>query len=143
MMLSHEHDPSSPIYLVAAKQMCGKRVELERRRRGMSQVLLGRKAGLGPAWIRQLEGGYPKVRLEDYLACLESFDVSPLALLVPVLFAKHGRDIPQSLLLGDLERLETSLMEAVVRWHVEELQAMLAAMAGPVPSDIADRQDND
>lgn len=125
-------DDKEPPYLPLVKQVSGQRVEAERRRLGISQVALGRRAGLGPTWIRHLEGGYSKVRLEDHLVCLGILGVSPLALLLPILFAAHQRQFPQHILMGDLESLEPILIEAIIDWNVAGMRAMLEAQ---IPDD--------
>lgn len=125
MALAQDHEDHELPYLPFVKQISGKRVEVERRRRGISQVALGRAAGLGPTWIRHLEGGYAKVRLDDHLACLQILDTSSLSVFIPILFASHDRQFPAQLLMGDLKRLEVILIDAVVNWNLTNLQSML------------------
>jgi len=130
MALAREETASSPSYLSEVKLVSGRRVEQERRNRGMSQVQLGQRAGLGPAWIRQMEGGSPKVRLEAHLDCFDVLKISPLVLMIPILFVIHGRHYPPHLLLGDLKRLELALIDFIINWNVADIRdAMLPAHA--------------
>jgi len=125
MTLAQETRDFAPAYLAPVKQISGRHIELERRRQGLSQVTLGHKAGLGPAWLRHLEGGDTRVRLDDHLGCLYNLDTSPLVVTVPMLFAAHGREFPPHLLSGDLKRLEILLIETVVNWNLENLRSLL------------------
>jgi transcriptional regulator with XRE-family HTH domain len=134
MALAREERASGSTYLSEVKLLAGRRVEQERRSRGISQVQLGARAGLGPAWIRQMESGYPKVRLDDHLACFDVLKISPLVMLIPILFLLHGRHYPPHLLLGDLRRLEDALIDFIINWNVTDLRdAML-----PTPPIRAD-----
>jgi len=139
MALAREETASEASYLPEVKSLSGHRVEQERRSRGMSQVQLGQRAGLGPAWIRQMGGGYPKVRLDDHLACFDVLKISPLVVMIPILFLMHGRHYPPHLLLGDLKRLNAALIDFIINWNVSDIRdAMLPAHASRDEAQMAD-----
>ncbi|HUD95148.1 MULTISPECIES: helix-turn-helix domain-containing protein [Sphingobium] len=115
-----------PLYLENVKAILGRRIELERRSRGMNQAGLGKHIGLGVAWVRNLEGGYPKVRLEQYFASLDTLGISVLTMCVPLLFIIHGRKYPPHLLFSDMRRLESAIIDFVIEWNVSDVKATLA-----------------
>lgn len=125
MALARDDEPPQSHYLPDIKRLSGQRIEHERRRRGMSQTALGGKVGLGTTWVRQLESGHPKVRLDDHLICSDVLSISPLSIFIPLLFMFHGRHFPVHLLGGDLQRLEVMLLDFIVNWNVSNLRDLL------------------
>lgn len=125
MALARDEEPSRPHYLPDIKCLSGQRIEHERRRKGMSQAALGAKVGLGTTWVRQLESGHPKVRLDDHLICSDVLSISPLSIFIPLLFMLHGRHFPVHLLGGDLQRLEVMLLDFIVNWNLTSLHDLL------------------
>jgi len=125
MALARDDEPPQSQYLPDIKRLSGQRIEHERRRRGMSQTALGGKVGLGTTWVRQLESGHPKVRLDDHLICSDVLSISPLSIFIPLLFMLHGRHFPVHLLGGDLQRLEVMLLDFIVSWNVSNLRDLL------------------
>ncbi len=109
------------------KQLCGYRIEQERRLRGLSQVQLGRRAGLSRDWVRQVESGYPKVKLDDYWRCLSAINLSPLILVVPMLVQYKGLEFSPTLLTGDLAVLEREILDAILNWTVTGLHRSMGA----------------
>ncbi|KKW90171.1 helix-turn-helix domain-containing protein [Sphingobium chungbukense] len=105
--------------------MVGISVEAERRRRGMSQTVLSSKAGISTAWLRQLECGHPNVKLEAHFSCVEALGLTPMAVLLPTLFAAQRVPLPPQLLQSNLTALGPILVETVISWHVGELRKFL------------------
>lgn len=137
MPLAREDEVEEPAYLSEVKRLSGQRIEQERRRRGMSQSLMGSRMGRGTTWVRQLESGYPKVRLDDHMLCDEILSLSPLTIFIPLLCLLHGRECPPHLLLGNLRHLESAIIDFVVNWHLGNLRGLLRqppASALPEPS---------
>lgn len=55
--------------LAEIKQMSGRRIEDGRRREGLTQSKLAKRVGLGVSWVREIESGNPRTRIDDHLRC--------------------------------------------------------------------------
>src|SRR3546814_12305821 len=57
----------SPILYV--KVQSGRQIEEARKKRRLTQRDLARELGMGVRWLREIEGGNPRSRLDDHLVC--------------------------------------------------------------------------
>lgn len=96
---------------------------------------MGNRIGLGTSWVRQIESGYPRVRLDDHVLCYEFLSISPLAVFLPVLFHIHGVECPPHLLLGNLKHLEEAILECVVNWNLTNLSGLLRHTRADHPAE--------
>lgn len=138
MPLVRDKKKEEPTYLSEVKRLSGQRIEQERRRRGLSQAVMGSRIGVGTTWVRHIESGYPKVRLDDHFLCDDFLSISPLAIFLPLLFLIHGREFPAHLLLGNLKHLERAILDCVVNWHLNNLRGLLRQPAEQNPQQPED-----
>lgn len=113
--------------LAAMKQMAGRRIEDERRRVGLSQRRLGQRAGFSVSWVREIESGNPKVRIDDHLRCFDALNISQNYILIPMIFSAGGRHFPPQLLVGDIRHIEGKLMEFLVDENLAYIRELLAS----------------
>lgn len=111
--------------LAAMKQMAGRRIEDERRRIGLSQRRLAMLAGFSVSWVREIESGNPKVRIDDHLRCFEALGISQNYIIIPMMFKARGRDFPPQLLVGDIRHIEDKLMDFVVDENLAYIRELL------------------
>lgn len=111
--------------LAAMKQMAGRRIEDERRRVGLSQRRLGQLAGYSVSWVREIESGNPKVRIDDHLRCFEALDISQNYILIPMIFNASGRHFPPQLLVGDIRYIERKLMSFLVDENLAYIRELI------------------
>ena len=78
VQMPHESVASGPdeSSLAEIKQMSGRRIEDERRRQGLTQPHLARRAGLSVSWIREIESGNPRTKIDDHLRCAAALGLS-------------------------------------------------------------------
>ena len=75
----------SPILYV--KVQSGRQIEEARKKRRLTQRDLARELGMGVRWLREIEGGNPRSRLDDHLICAYRLGLSTGHILIPLLFA--------------------------------------------------------
>jgi transcriptional regulator with XRE-family HTH domain len=125
--MASEADEST---LDEVKQMSGRRIEIERRREGLTQPMLAQQVGLGVSWIREIESGNPKTRIDDHLRCSAALSISPSYIFIPLLFMTHGLQLAPQLLAGNLHELERRWLEFIVDHNIADLRRVL------VPTEI-------
>ncbi|MFM5929811.1 MAG: helix-turn-helix domain-containing protein [Novosphingobium sp.] len=111
--------------LAEIKRMSGRRIEDERRREGLTQSRLGELVGLGVSWIREIESGNPKTRIDDHLRCAAALQISPSIIFLPMLFQMHGLTFIPQLLSGNLYDFETQWLEFIVNQHISAIRRLL------------------
>lgn len=111
--------------LAEVKQMSGRRIEIERRREGLTQSRLADKVGLGVSWIREIESGNPKTRIDDHLRCSAALRMSPSYIFIPLLFMAHGLQVAPQLLAGNLYELERHWLEFIVDHNIADMRRIL------------------
>jgi len=131
--MSHESVASGPdeSSLAEIKQTSGRRIEDERRRQGLTQPKLAKRAGLSVSWIREIESGNPRTKIDDHLRCAAALGLSPGCILVPMLFKAHGKTCPPQLLAGNFRELECRLLEFIVDQTIADMRRAL--MDGDMP----------
>lgn len=116
--------------LAEIKQMSGRRIEDGRRREGLTQSQLAKRVGLGVSWIREIESGNPKTRIDDHLRCSEALRMSPSHIFIPLLFMAHGlRFVPQ-LLAGNLFELEHHWLQFIIDQNIADMRRILPGENG-------------
>lgn len=131
----HECNASDPdaSSLAEIKQMSGRRIEDERRREGLTQSKLGERVGLGVSWIREIESGNPKTRIDDHLRCAAALRISPSYIFLPMLFRTHGLPFSPQLLAGNLHDVERQWLEFIVDHHIAGMRRLLTREGGSTP----------
>jgi len=111
--------------LVAVKLQSGRQIEVARKREGITQRQLARDLGMGVRWLREIEGGNPKARLEDHLLCAYRLGLSTGHILILLLFAGQKMTFPRQLAIGDLRDLERLCVEVIAERNLAQLKAAL------------------
>lgn len=97
------------------KQISGRRIEDERRRRRMMQRQFAPKAGISVRWLREIEAGNPVVKLDDHLRCASALHIAPVYIFLPLLYWTYGRSLPINFALVDLVDIERRCLAMVGR----------------------------
>lgn len=116
--------------LAEIKQMSGRRIEDERRREGLTQSKLAKRVGLGVSWIREIESGNPKTRIDDHLRCAAALRISPSYIFIPLLFMAHGLQFTPQLLAGNLHELERSWLQFIIEHNIADMRRILSQDRG-------------
>ncbi len=72
---------------------------------------------MGVRWLREIESGNPKSRLEDHLRCAYALHLATGHILIPLLFQGQDMSYPLQLIIGDLRELERVCIEAVADYN--------------------------
>jgi transcriptional regulator with XRE-family HTH domain len=111
--------------LPAVKLQSGRQIEVARKKEGITQRQLARELGMGVRWLREIEGGNPKTRLDDHLLCAYRLGLSTGHILIPLLFAGQRMAFPKQLAIGDLRDLERLCVEVVAERNLDQLKKAL------------------
>ena len=103
------------------KEQSGRRIEEARKRVGITQRELARDLGMGVRWLREIESGNPKARLDDHLRCTYQLGLSTGHILIPLLFAGQRMSFPRQLAGGDLCDLERLCIEVIAERNLSQL----------------------
>jgi transcriptional regulator with XRE-family HTH domain len=133
----HDCNASGPdaSSLAEIKQMSGRRIEDERRREGLTQSRLAERVGLGVSWIREIESGNPKTRIDDHLRCGAALRISPSFIFLPMLFMAHDLAFSPQLLAGNLHEIERQWLEFIVNQHIDGMRRLLGRDGAATPGD--------
>lgn len=107
------------------KVQSGRQIEEARKRKRITQAALARDLGMGVRWLREIEGGNPRARLDDHLLCTFKLGLSTGPILFPLLFAGQQMSFPRQLATGDLSDLERICIEVIAHKHLEHLTRAL------------------
>ncbi|KTE04657.1 hypothetical protein ATE68_00195 [Sphingopyxis sp. H038] len=80
---------------------------------------------MGVRWLREIESGNPKARLDDHLLCAYKLDLSTGHILIPLMFYSQKMAFPMQLAIGDLRELERLCIEVVAQKHLDQLTSAL------------------
>ncbi|MDE2442649.1 MAG: helix-turn-helix domain-containing protein [Betaproteobacteria bacterium] len=116
--------------LAEIKQMSGRRIEYERRRIGLTQSQLAARVDLGVSWIREIESGNPKTRIDDHLRCAAALALSPSHIFIPLLFMAHGLTFAPQLLAGNLYELERHWLQFIIDHNIADMRRILLGDRG-------------
>lgn len=121
-IIGDDLDPEGPLSFV--KERSGRRIEEARKREGITQRELAKSLGIGVRWLREIESGNPKVRLDDHLRCAFQLEISTGHILIPLMFASQKMAFPRQL-TGDLREFERLCVEIIAKRQLEQLTAAL------------------
>src|SRR3546814_11325933 len=88
----------SPILYV--KVQSGRQIEEARKTRRLTQRDLARELGMGVRWLREIDGGNPRSRLDDHLVCAFRLGLTTGPILHPLLFSRQHLFFPTQLATG-------------------------------------------
>src|SRR3546814_15663244 len=109
----------SPILYV--KVQTGRQMEEAQKKRRLTQRDLARELGMGVRWLREIEGGNPRSRLDDHLVCAYRLGLSTGHILIPLPFAGQKMCFPLQLATGDLSDLELICIEHIAQRNHDHL----------------------
>jgi len=120
------------------KEVSGRRIEEARKRGGITQQQLARELGMGVRWLREIEGGNPRARLDDHLHCAYRLDLSTGHILIPLLFRGQKMAFPRQLAVGDLRDMERLCVEVVADRNIALLTNQLTPQwrSGRFPASV-------
>lgn len=122
----------SPILYV--KVQSGRQIEEARKKRRLTQRDLARELGMGVRWLREIEAGNPRSRLDDHLVCAYILGLSTGHIIIPLLFAGQKMCFPQQLATGDLSELERMCIEMISQRNLDHLtRALTPSWANGTP----------
>lgn len=107
------------------KVQSGRQIEEARKRKRITQAELARDLGMGVRWLREIEGGNPRARLDDHLLCSYRLGLSTGHILFPLLFAGQQMCFPRQLATGDLSELERTCIELIAQRNLDHLTRAL------------------
>jgi hypothetical protein len=87
--------------------------------------MLAARVGLGVSWIREIESGNPKTKIDDHLRCSVALRISPSYIFIPLLFMAHGLQFAPQLLAGNLNELERHWLEFIVDHNIADMRRIL------------------
>lgn len=111
--------------LADVKEQSGRCIEAARKRQGITQRELAIDLGMGVRWLREIESGNPKARLEDHLRCAYQLGLSTGHILIPLLFLGQRMAFPKQLFGGDLRELERLCIEVIADRNISQLTNQL------------------
>lgn len=113
--------PDRALILEEIKMISGRRIEERRRFRRMTQERLAARAGIGVRWLREIESGNPKPRIDDHLKCAYALGLSGAHLLIPILFLERHMHFPRHILDDDMHDLGTRCIEFIARHNLSQI----------------------
>jgi transcriptional regulator with XRE-family HTH domain len=111
--------------LAEIKQMSGRRIEDGRRGAGLTQSKLGKQTGLSVSWVREIESGNPRTKIDDHLRCSAVLRISPSYIFIPLLFMAHGVQFAPQLLAGNLFDLERHWLQFIIDKNIADMRRIL------------------
>lgn len=121
--------------LARIKVISGKRIEEHRRRMNISQEKLATRAGIGVRWLREIEAGSPKPRIDDHLRCTQVLGLSSGHIVIPLLFMEHQITMPRHFHAWDMTDLVRNCIEFIADHHAALVERELAPLRRPRLSD--------
>jgi Predicted transcriptional regulator len=97
------------------KEISGRRIEGERRRRFLTQQQFASRLGISVRWLREVESGNPVVKMDDHLLCAAALGLAPSYIFLPLLYGAHGRRFPIDISYFDLTDVEYRCMQLIDR----------------------------
>ena len=87
----------------------------------MTQDKLAAKAGIGVRWLREIESGNPKSRIDDHLKCAHALGLSGAHLLIPMMFLEHRMPFPRQIFDDDMYELEARCIEFIASFNLSQI----------------------
>ncbi len=119
MSLPNAMENSGDRMLDELKEISGRRIEDERRRRRMTQRQFAPKAGISVRWLREIESGNPVVKFDDHLRCACALNMAPTYIFLPLLYQSYGRSLPVNFAAIDLVDFERRCLTMIARRRTE------------------------
>ncbi len=101
------------VKLAEIKQISGWFLEQRRGQLHVKQEVVASDAGLTSRWVREIEAGNPKAKLDDHFKCAAALDLSAGYMMIPMLFMERSAEFPRELLLPRLAALEERCVNAL------------------------------
>jgi transcriptional regulator with XRE-family HTH domain len=117
-------DADAPL-LSYVKEQSGRRIEKARKRGGITQSQLAQNLGMGVRWLREIESGNPRSRLDDHLRCTYQLGLSAGHIVIPLLYMGQDMSFPEALVGGDLTELERRCIEVIAEENIRRLTHQL------------------
>lgn len=117
--------------LAEVKSISGRRIEERRKRHRITQKQLAADVGIGVRWLREIESGNPKARVDDHLACAHALGLSSAHLIIPMLFLEHNMHFPRHFFLDDMHQLETLCVEFISNLSLKTFLQPATGQNGP------------
>lgn len=108
------------------KEQSGRRIEKARKREGITQCQLAENLGMGVRWLREIESGNPRSRLDDHLRCTYQLGLSAGHIVLPLLYMGQDRALPESLVGGDLTEVERRCIEVIAEENIRRRAPQMA-----------------
>jgi len=108
------------------KEQSGRRIEKARKREGITQSELARNLGMGVRWLREIESGNPRSRLDDHLRCTFQLGLSAGHIVIPLLYMGQDASFPEALVGGDLSEVERRCIEVIAEENIRRRTHQLA-----------------
>ncbi len=109
--------------LAEVKRISGRRIEERRRFQRKTQEQLATEVGIGVRWLREIESGNPKSRIDDHFRCAHGLGLSAAHLLIPMLFLEHRMHFPRQLLHDDMHEIEVHCIELIASFNLRPFLA--------------------
>ncbi|UZW57678.1 helix-turn-helix domain-containing protein [Sphingobium sp. JS3065] len=120
------------LVLSRIKEISGKRIEERRRRDRITQPQLARAAGVSVRWLREIEAGNPKSKLDEHLACAHRLGLSTTHIMIPLLLMERRMSIPEEYLVEeDLSELEDRCIALVYEHSQAAVTRRRSSFFGP------------
>lgn len=100
------------------KEQSGRRIEKARKREGITQSQLAQNLGMGVRWLREIESGNPRSRLDDHLRCTFQLGLSAGHIVIPLLYLGQDASFPEALVGGDLSEVERRCIEVIAEENI-------------------------
>jgi len=97
------------------KEISGRRIEGERRRRFLTQRQFAARVRFSIRWLREIESGNPIVKLDDHLRCAATLGMAPSYIFFPLLYHAHGEHLLMDVAQADLVDVERRCIRLVTR----------------------------
>lgn len=97
------------------KEISGRRIEGERRRRFLTQRQFATRSRMSVRWLREIESGNPVVKMDDHLRCAGVLGLAPSYIFLPLLYQAHRRQLPIDVSHFDLADLERRFIQLIAR----------------------------
>ncbi|QNG48548.1 helix-turn-helix domain-containing protein [Sphingobium yanoikuyae] len=123
--------------LAEVKTISGRRIEERRKRHRITQKQLAADVGIGVRWLREIEAGNPKSRVDDHIACAHALGLSSAHLIIPMLFLEHNMHFPRHFFLDDMHQLEALCIDFISNLSLRTFLQPADSKKGPSPAPSA------
>jgi DNA-binding XRE family transcriptional regulator len=116
------------------KEISGKRIEEQRHQHRVTQRELAQAVDGSERWLREIEGGNPKSRIDDHIMCAHRLGLSTFPVRIPLLFMENHMSVPTELLLDEgLLELEKRCLAIIAEYHGDAMARRESELPDPPP----------